>query len=248
MEYELRGEWARGGVREASMDVHEFNRQLAEAARAMAAEQDTTATLDRAVQMATDLIEHCDYAGISVVHREGIDTPAASNESLRKVDELQYELREGPCLDALKQVEVLTVTDLAEDPRWPRWGPYVADELGIHSSVSFRLFTDRHDLGALNLYATSVNAFDQDDVIDGLILAAHAAVALAASQRADQMHSALQTSRMIGEAIGIMRERFGLTADQAFGVLRRISSHQNMKINQVARHLLEQGTLPHGPS
>src|SRR5690349_12412067 len=116
------------------MDRYEFNRQLAEAARAMAEQPTTRDTLERAVQMATDLIPHCDLAGLSVVHPRGIDTPAASHESLRLIDELQYELSEGPCLDALRQTDVLAVSDLASDPRWPRWGPHIARELGVHSS------------------------------------------------------------------------------------------------------------------
>jgi transcriptional regulator with GAF, ATPase, and Fis domain len=226
------------------VEAYEFNRQLAEAARSMSGEAGTTATLERAVQMATDMIERCDFAGISVLHEDKLETPAASHEILRKIDELQYELGEGPCLDALKQVDVLTVSNLAEDERWPRWGPHIAGELGIHSSMSFRLFTTGDDLGALNLYATSVDAFHHEDLLDGLILAAHAAVALSASQGEEQFQIALQSSRMIGEAIGIVRERFGLTSEQAFGVLRRMSSQHNIKLNQIALALVETGALP----
>jgi transcriptional regulator with GAF, ATPase, and Fis domain len=226
------------------MDLYEFNRQLAEAARAMAEEADTQHTLDRAVQMATDMIEHCDMAGISLVHGGRIDTPAATDEALRCADELQHELREGPCLDALKQHEVVTVANLAEDPRWPTWGPHIVDELGLHSSMSFRLFTDGDNLGAINLYASKVDAFDHEDMLDGLILAAHAAVALAGALEEDHLHRALESRRMIGEATGIIRERFGLSSDKAFGVLRRISSQQHIKLHRVAQHIVDVGSLP----
>ena len=91
-----------------------------------------------------------------------------------------------------------------------------------------------------------MDAFDHDDHLDGLILAAHAAVALAATLEEDQLHRALETRRMIGEATGIIRERFGLTSDQAFAVLRRLSSHQNVKLHRVAQHLVETGSLPEG--
>ncbi|WP_026874500.1 GAF and ANTAR domain-containing protein [Jiangella gansuensis] len=226
------------------MDRYQFNRLLAEAARDMADEPGTQLTLDRAVLMATDIIENCDLAGISLVHRSGIDTPAASHKQLRQIDELQYELNEGPCLDALKQTDVLAVTNLAEDPRWPNWGPRIAAELDIHSSMSFRLFTTGENLGALNLYATKIDAFSHEDLLDGLALAAHAAVALAAAVEEDHLHRALDTRRMIGEATGILRERYGLTTGQAWGVLRRISSHHNIKLHQVAEQLVDIGTLP----
>ena len=194
--------------------------------------------------MATELLEHCDLAGISLVHPDGIDTPAASHEALRQVDELQYELNEGPCLDSLRQLDVVSATDLAEDPRWPRWGPHIARELGIHSSMSFRLFTNGDNLGALNLYAQKVDAFGHEDLLDGLILATHAAVALAATLQENHLHTAMETRRMIGEAIGIVRERFGLTSDQAFDALRRVSSQRNVKVNQLARQIVETGTWP----
>jgi GAF domain-containing protein len=229
------------------MDLYEFNRQLAEAARAMAEEADTQHTLDRAVQMATDMIERCDMAGISLVHGDRIETPAATDEALRRADHLQFELGEGPCLDALKQHEVVTVANLGEDPRWPTWGPHIARELGLHSSMSFRLFTDGDNLGAMSLYASEVEAFGHDDLLDGLILAAHAAVALAGALEADQLHRALETGRMIGEAIGIIRERFGLSSEKAFGVLRRISSHQHIKLHRVAQHVVDVGSLPDPP-
>jgi GAF domain-containing protein len=226
------------------MDRHAFDRQLAEAARAMATEVGTQHTLDRAVQMATDLIANCDLAAISVVRRDGIDTPAASHEQLRLVDELQYRLGEGPCLDALKQTDVLTVINLADDQRWPNWGPRIARELGIHSSMSFRLFTNGRDLGILNLYATKIDAFTTDDLMDGLVVAAQAAVALAGTIEEDNLHRAMETRRMIGEATGILRERFGLTTNQAFDVLRRMSQTHNMKLHQAARQLVDTGALP----
>jgi GAF domain-containing protein len=227
-------------------DRYEFNRSLAEAARAMSEERGTQATLDRAVQMATDMLEHCDFAGLSLVRASGVDTPAATDEALRRIDELQYEMAEGPCLDALKQTDVVVVTNLAEDPRWPNWGPHIARELDIHSSMSIRLFTSEHNLGALNCYAMKVDAFDGDDVLDGLVVAAHAAVALADTLEEDHLRRALETRRMIGEATGILRERFGLTTDQAFAVLRRMSQTHNIKLHQVAQTLVDTGTLPDG--
>jgi GAF domain-containing protein len=224
---------------------NEFSRNLAEAARAMSVEEGTQHTLERAVQMATDMLEHCDFAGISLVGPAGVETPAATDEALRRVDELQYELEEGPCLDALRHNDVVVVTDLAEDPRWPNWGPHIARELDIHSSMSIRLFTSDESMGALNCYAMKIDAFDQEEILDGLVVAAHAAVALAGTLEEDQLRRALETRRTIGEATGILRERFGLTSDQAFGVLRRMSSTHNIKLHRVAQTLVDTGFLPH---
>jgi GAF domain-containing protein len=226
---------------------YEFNRGLAEAVRAMSEEDGTQNTLDRAVLMATDMLERCDYAGISVVRPSGVETPAATDEALRRIDELQYELGEGPCLSALRQTDVVVSSNLAEDARWPTWGPYIARDLDIHSSMSIRLFTSDHNLGALNCYAMKTDAFSGDDVLDGLVIAAHAAVALADTLEEDQLRRALESRRVIGEATGILRERFGLTTDQAFAVLKRMSQNHNIKLHRVAQTLVETGALPEEP-
>ena len=226
------------------MDRFEFDRQLASAARALAEEPSTLSTLERAVQVATELIAGCDVAGISVVRDGQIDTPAASHESLRRMDDLQFEIEEGPCRDALKEHEVVMVSDLATDQRWPRWAPRMVEEVGVRSSLSLRLFLEGDDLGALNLYGYEPDAFDQEDLLDGLVLAAHAAVALANTLEQDQLKRALDTRRVIGEATGMLRERFDLSTDQAFSVLKRVSSELNIKLFRVARYLVETGELP----
>jgi GAF domain-containing protein len=229
------------------MDHYEFNRELAEATRAMAKAKGTDLTLDRAVEMATDLIEHCDLAAISLVGADGVSTLAASRDALKKMDQLQHELGEGPCVTALRQTDVLVVTNVAEDPRWPQWGPRVASELGVCSAASFRLFIDAKNLGAITLYARKVDAFTHEDLLDGEVVAAAAAVAVAATLEQEHLARGLKTRRVIGEAIGILRERFDLTDDQAFAVLRRISSHHNIKLHKVAEALVDTGALPDSP-
>jgi AmiR/NasT family two-component response regulator len=110
--------------------------------------------------------------------------------------------------------------------------------------MSIRLFTDHENLGALDVYARKPDAFTHEDLLDGLIVGAHAAVALSASLEEDHLRRAMDTRRMIGEATGILRERFGLSTDQAFGVLRRMSQTHNIKLYQVAQTLIETGRLP----
>lgn len=225
-------------------DIAAFNRQLAAAVRAMQEQADTQSTLDRAVTTATEIIDGCDLAGISIVHSHGIDTPAGSDESLRRIDELQYTMGQGPCLDALQDHETVYSPDLANDERWPRWGPEVAREVGAESNVSYRLFTGRRSLGALNLYSRKTHAFNTDDIYSGLALAAHVAVALAASQKEENLTRAITNRTVIGQAEGILMERFGIDAEQAFNVLKRLSQHTNRKLHQVAAELVATRRVP----
>lgn len=215
-----------------------FPEQLAEAARSMQGRTSTQLTLDQAVLAATEIIHGCDLVGISIVHSDRIDTPAGSTEALSRIDELQFTLKEGPCYDALRTHEIVRSDDLAHDERWPRWGPLVARELGVVCIVSYRLFSTEHTLGALNLYSVRPDAFDVDDITNGEALAAHVGVALAASQHAEHLEIALVNRTAIGRAEGILMERFDISPDHAFAVLRRVSQHRNVRLNRVAEELV----------
>ena len=120
----------------------------------------------------------------------------------------------------------------------------MANEMGIRSSLSYRLFTTGRELGALNLFSRQVNAFRSDDVLEGLAIAAHAAVALSGANRLDAMARGLATRTVIGQATGILMERFNLDPDRAFDVLRRVSIQSNTKLIQIAEELVSTGKTP----
>jgi GAF domain-containing protein len=222
----------------------DFNRQLAAAARDMANEDSTQNTLVRAVGLATELIEGCDLAGVSVVHKDRIDTPAATDETFRLIDEAQFAMQQGPCLDALRDQETVRSDDLSNDERWPDWGPRMVAEAHVRSCLCFQLFTDGDSLGALNLYSYDAHGFTSADLDNGLALAAHIAIALAAAQHEDQLMAGLVNRTMIGQATGILMERYQLTSDAAFRVLVRFSSSLDIKLHEVARQIVATGHLP----
>jgi GAF domain-containing protein len=221
-----------------------FIRQLAEATRSMHAKTTTQEMLDEAVVIATEIIEGCDLAGMSIVNPFGIDTPAGSGDVLRRLDGLQFDLKEGPCYDALRMHEIVLARDLATDERWPTWGPRVVAEMGIRSIVSYRLFAAGHTLGAMNLYSHRLDAFDAEDVDNGGALAAHVAVTLAEAQNVTHLEAAINVRTVIGRAEGILMERFDLSSTQAFAILRRVSQHRNIKLNRVAGELVRTRVTP----
>ncbi len=112
------------------------------------------------------------------------------------------------------------------------------------SSLSLPLTVDGETLGALNLYSKRVDAFDEDDFNAGMLLAAQGAVALAESQATEQWQNAALNRTIIGQAEGILMERFALTADRAFAVLRRVSQQNNVKLYQVAGELVLTREIP----
>jgi len=75
-------------------------------------------------------------------------------------------------------------------------------------------------------------------------MAAMAAVALARSINDEQLAAAIETRTVIGQAIGMVMERYRLDEDRAFSVLRRISSQENVKLRDVAKQLVSTRDLP----
>lgn len=223
----------------------DFRDELAVAAREMQDDDSPKEAMQHAVTIATQIIPGCDAAGVCVVYRgDRIDTHATSTNDLRQIDELQHELDEGPCLDALRQDHTVVSSDLSTDDRWPLWGPQVVERLGLRSSVSYRLYSNDKDLGALNLYAKEVSGFSVEDIHDGLALAAHVGVALAAAQEVEQLEKALGGRTVIGQATGILMERFDLDSDRAFSVLSRMSQQKNVKLREIAEQIVTTRDVP----
>jgi transcriptional regulator with GAF, ATPase, and Fis domain len=213
--------------------------ELAAVSRALQHEPDTQHTLERSVRIATTLIAGCDYAGISIVHRDGtIDTPAASDDMVAQADRYQYEFNEGPCLDAIWHHDTVTSPNLLEEKRWPQWAPKVSSDFGMQSMLCLQLFTSADVVGGLNLYSLAVDGFDADDVDTATYLAAHMAVAVAVTQHADDLRIGALNRTVIGQAQGILMERFGLDASQAFDALRRVSQDRGVKLITVAGDLV----------
>jgi GAF domain-containing protein len=228
-------------------ETSDFNERLARIARELVSEPDMQHTLQGVVEAAAQNLDGEVWASVSLVkQRREIETPAASDDRAERADQLQYELEEGPCLDAIWEHETFRIGDMTAEDRYPRWAQTVVEETGIRSSLSLQLFTDaeQNSLGALNLYSPRPEAFDDETRAEGLAFAAQAAVALRSAQTEEELRSGMVTRNLIGLAQGILVERLKLTPDQAFGVLSRLSQESNTKLREVARRLVETGEVP----
>jgi len=222
-----------------------MSERMAAAARELQDQHDTASTMKIAVALLVQNVEGCEAAGVALVHgKRKIDTPAASDDLVVIGNQLQSEVGEGPCLDAIWEHETVYVPDLATDVRWPHWGPRLVEATGMRSVLSFRLFTVQDTLGALNMYASKANGFSEQDRTEGLALAAHIAIALAAAQRIEQLEAALDSRTVIAQASGILMERFDIDAVRAFALLTRLSSTQNVKLRDVAARMVLTRRIP----
>ena len=229
-------------------DERTFDERLAGLARALVHDPGVQATLKRTVTQAASTLDGEVFASVTLVlRRREVETPVYSDDRALRADQLQYELGQGPCLDAVWEQDTFQIDDLANEPRYPEWCRRVVSETGIRSSLSLQLFSDPGgavSLGALNLYAPRARAFDPDSRGEAVALAAHAAIALHSAQTEERLRSGMATRTVIGQAEGILMERLKITADEAFGVLSRLSQEKNVKLRDIARVLVETGEIP----
>jgi GAF domain-containing protein len=203
---------------------------LAQAAREINSPRDLESTLDG-----------IDHVGISIAYRDGkIETKAGTDQLVWELDALQYDLGEGPCVHAIKMEPVTVVNDLHHEQRWPYYVPR-AIGYGLKAQMGVRLFVDGQTVGGLNLYSTDGQTIDPDLVHTAELFAAHAALALGRARREEDLNSALASRKTIGQAIGIVMERYQLDEERAFQYLVRVSQHSNIKLRDVAQEIVAQG-------
>ncbi len=228
-------------ARQAGID--DLALRLSELARTLQDEDSVDKTLQAIVDSAVDTVPGAQYAALSVVERRReIHTRAGTAELVFRVDQVQYDTGEGPCLDAVYEQQTVSLPDMTAEKRWPDFTRCTA-ELGVLSMLSFQLYVQQDNLGALNLYSAEKHAFDGDSEHIGLLFAAHAAVAMSGAQEQEHLTKAMAARDLIGQAKGILMERHKLTADQAFSVLTRASQQTNTKLVDVARALTDTGEL-----
>jgi GAF domain-containing protein len=180
----------------------------------------------------------CSYAGVIFVHaRQKIETVAATDPVVARLDEVQLACGDGPDLEVVAERRGFVVADTSADPRWPTWTRAVSDA-GVRSVLGVPLRTTEQMIGSLNFYDVRPNHFDDDDVEVAQVLARHAAVALDSARDQDNLWRAIGSRHLIGMAQGVLMERFAIDADEAFAVLRRYSQDGNVKLHAVAEKVV----------
>jgi GAF domain-containing protein len=186
----------------------------------------------------------CDHAGVVFVHAgRRIETVAATDPAVSHLESVQTSLREGPDLSLTRDDRSILVADTTQELRWPEWAAAAA-ELGFRSMVGARLYTSERTIGSLNLYDSRPCHFTDSDRQVAHILARHAAIALWNSQNSQHLLRAVDSRKLIGQAQGILMERFGLDEERAFALLKRYSQDQNVKLHTVAEIVVETRRLP----
>ena len=213
----------------------------------LAVELHDSAGVEETVQAVVDFALQaldCSHAGVALRASRGrLEIPAVTDPVVAEIYTLQVEGGSGPLVDSLRDHSTVLVSDTALDDRWPQWAGNVL-ELGVRSVLDVPLTTGAGMVGALGLYSTRPDAFGPDEEAIGHILARHASVAVASARHEESMARAVDARKLVGQAMGILMERYDIDGDRAFAILRRYSQDTNTKLRDVAEQLIETRKLP----
>ncbi|MEZ0362172.1 GAF and ANTAR domain-containing protein [Mycobacterium sp. pUA109] len=202
-----------------------------------ATEADTI--LDELTASSLSSMPTAQHAGITVASPDGSVRSVSTTDGYPVLlDKIQERHREGPCLEAAAEHQFVRVNDVGQERRWPNYCRDVLEHTPIRSVLAFQLFAANGTTGALNFHAEQPHAFDDDAVELGLILATHTALVWHMVRRDAQFRSALASRDIIGQAKGMVMERFDIDAVQAFELLKRLSQNSNTPLIDVARRLV----------
>ena len=209
---------------------------------------DGISAVETALAASAEAIPGVEHVAIALIGHDGRPrVMAASDDLARRLDEIQLILDEGPLIDVLSRStsEIVVMRDAPPD-RWVEFVPR-ARALKTNVAVAIRLTWDRHVIGALCIYATRSTSIHAETVVLAETFATHAAATVMLARKAEHLELAMVTRQLVGQAVGILMERYHLDADSAFNYRRRISQNQNVKMRDLASELVTTGSLPKDP-
>lgn len=209
--------------------------RLVEVAKALRREHsDPQRVLDTITTSAVANVPGAQYASITtVLQGKYVHSAALCGDVSGQCDKIQEQLGEGPCLESAIEQTTIRIDDMETETRWSQFSD-AASALGVRSMICFQLYVEGVNFGALNLHATEPNAFDAEAESIGSLFAAHAAIAFSTAREEQQIRAALTSRDVIGQAKGMLMERYNLSSQAAFALLSKLSQDTNVKLVDLA--------------
>jgi AmiR/NasT family two-component response regulator len=192
-------------------------------------------------EAAVKLVDGCQHASLMLRQNGRTITVGATDDTARHIDELEREIGEGPCVDAIEEEVAVLDPDLVEDSEWPRLRDQVVVRTPVRGMAGFRLLVNDRKAGALNIFSDRPHALTDKSVDQAAVLAAFTSVVLVAADRDEQartLREGLSSNREIGKAVGLMMAFHKVNDEEAFEILRRSSQDMNLKISAIAREIV----------
>lgn len=202
------------------------------------------------VALAQAAVAGADGVSVSLQRHGRLATVAATDQTVLDMDADQYATGEGPCVDASVQGRWFHTESLDQETRWPAFTPR-ARELGIEAILSSPLVVEERPVGALNIYSRTAAAFSDKDQELAAIFASEASIILRGAgadvsddQLSVRLQEALESRQIIARAEGVVMEREGISADDAYHLLVTFSRSDNQPLIQRAADVVDSTRRP----
>jgi transcriptional regulator with GAF, ATPase, and Fis domain len=196
---------------------------------------------------ATLVVNGCDRASL-LVRRDGrYVTVGASDSIAYRIDDMERQAGDGPCVDAIEEETPQVETDLTTPNQWPQLAKRIVAETPVRGAMGFRILVDKRKTGALNLFSDTAGVFNTESAGQAIVLASFASVAINAIAQGEDVSTlrrGLLSNREIGKAVGMMMVLHGVDEQSAFDMLRRYSQDLNIKLADVARSVIDNRGKP----
>jgi GAF domain-containing protein len=209
-----------------------------------------TITLWQVAQVARKTLADIDEVSVTLLDRQKAQTVVFTGQLAVQLDERQYQSGRGPCLDATKTGNTVLVDTGDQANPYPEFSR-AAQRAGILHSVSVGLSIPDRILGALNMYTSTRHPIRDDTVKLAEAFAQYAGVTVAnastyhkSAALAEQLRERLTSRAVIDQAKGVLMERHGCTADEAFAMLVDASQRTNRKVGDIAEAIVKQARRP----
>lgn len=239
----MAGTGAEGSEGESVSD--ELSAVYARMAGVLLSKETVSTVLALITSMAADTIADSAGAGVTLIDSDGRPTTSAATDPfVERVDALQYELDEGPCLAAWRERTPVRSNDLRVEQRWPTWSPKAAS-LGVTSVISAPLVSAKHGLGAIKVYSLSPDAYtmgSQETLVrfaeQAAILVSNIQTLQSAQELTERLKNDLRTRDTIAMARGVLVAREGIGTDEAYRVLIRLSQRSGTPLAEIASAIM----------
>jgi transcriptional regulator with GAF, ATPase, and Fis domain len=196
---------------------------------------------------ATLVVTGCDHASLLVRKDGRYVTVGASDSIAQRVDDMERQAGDGPCVDAIEEETPQIETDLTSPNSWPQLAKRIIAETPVRGAMGFRILVDKRKTGALNLFSDTAGVFDTESAGQAIVLASFASVAINAVAQGEDVSTlrrGLLSNREIGKAVGMLMMLHGVDEQNAFDILRRYSQDLNIKLADVARSVIDSRGKP----
>jgi hypothetical protein len=228
----------------AGMPLNELAEAVASTAHALESPDRLDEVLTAILGASLDALKGFDHAGVLLSANGTVAARVATSDLAAGLDRAQVAEKQGPALEVIGGSSTLLVPDLRREERWSRYAS-VAARLGAVTQLSARLqFNRTATLGSLNLYATEEVVPEDEGESLAEVFAAQAAVAVGGATMVTGLTEGLESRKLIGQATGILMERFRIDETHAFAYLRRESSHRNVKLREIAAEVTQSISNP----